>query len=259
MKKYWQISWSYFLGQLSFRWHFLLGFLTNGLGLLIAYYMWSGIYENQGNQVIEKYAQGQMLQYIFLTNLVGVLYSFETVSLLSNFIRTGKLSIHLMRPVNLLLELFSIFIGGKLLVILLLLPVLAGVFSLSYSLLYSLLIVLYAVCNIFMFFMVVAVIGLLGFWVIQMWPLRGILNASYLILGGLYFPIDLFPGNLGRAVQYNPFSLVSYAFVRSVQTQLPYKELVLYLIAVFCWILGSLFLWSVGLRSGLAKYEGMGA
>ena len=66
---------------------------------------------------------------------------------------------------------------------------------------YFFLVFLLFIINFCMFFMLVSLVGNLGFYLINMWTLRPLINSVYLLLGGLLFPLNLLGNNIYKITQ----------------------------------------------------------
>jgi len=117
----------------------------------------------------------------------------------------------------------------------------------------------FLIINFIMFFYMLSFISVLGFWLVQMWPIRPIFNAMFAVLGGTLFPLDLLPENIFRWLQYNPFSLLNYGSTKALQNLLFDSQLLFYVTASIIWMIIFRVLYQILWTSGLKKYEGMGA
>lgn len=263
MKKYVVIFLNQLNIQLSYKFNLITGIISNLISIFLSFFMWKAIYTANGGQVIGGYTENEMLVYIIVVNLLSILFSFEHVVRLGGLIRTGKLSTLLLRPISLLKESFAVFMGQKCIY----LVIFAVIYLFSFGSvttagdhsLYFIALILFTVLIIVMFFLLISMISTLGFWLIQMWPIRPVLNALYLILGGLYFPLNLFPNSIYKVVQYNPFSLVGYQYSNALQGKLDMNRLWLSCMICLGWAVLFLIIYNLSLAKGLKKYEGMGS
>lgn len=265
MKKYLVIFLNQLNIQLSYKFNLITGIISNLISIFLSFFMWRAIYAANDGQVIGGYTEKQMLVYIVVVNLLSILFSFEHVVRLGGLIRSGKLTTLLLRPISLLKESFAVFMGQKF--IYLAIFIVIYMFSLgsisiegyNYDFLYFMALIIFALLAMVMFFLMISAISTLGFWLIQMWPTRPVLNALYLILGGLYFPLNLLPNSIYVWVQYNPFSLVGYQFSNALQGKLEMNTLLLSCVICLGWALLFFLIYQFNLVKGLKKYEGMGS
>ncbi len=108
-----------------------------------------------------------------------------------------------------------------------------------------------------MFFSLMMILGMLAFWLIELWPLRSFVTACYLLFGGRYFPLSHLPNKVFIVIQYNPFSLVTDIPARFLTVGLSGYELMQYLIVTLGWTFIFLVIYRLILKHGLRLYEGV--
>ena len=109
----------------------------------------------------------------------------------------------------------------------------------------------------FMFFNFMLLLGELSFWIINMWPLRNGINAVYLLLGGLYFPLNMLNKSIYVWIRFNPFSLVTDVPANLIVSGISSK-LIVYIIAAVIWLILFRILQKYLFEKGFKKYEGVG-
>ncbi|RLK62575.1 hypothetical protein D3H64_09115 [Atopobacter sp. AH10] len=259
MKKYWIIFLNRLSIRLSYKFNLLAGMFNNVIAIILSVFTWQAIFASSGQDEIGYFSQTQMMVYIILVNFSMVLFSGEGIVRLGQQVRTGKLTMHLLRPYSYLFYNFAELLGGKSLEFLVYLLVIAfGVFR-GFSPSYAVLLTLLLIVNVAMFFLFVSLLGNLGFWLIQMWPMRSIFNAAYTLLGGLLFPLNLLPKGFYHLLMLNPFALVGYHYTRALQFQMDEREIVWLIIVAIGWSFIFYVAYQLSYRLGLKKYEGMGA
>ncbi|HEL9636232.1 TPA: hypothetical protein U0579_001014 [Streptococcus suis] len=102
------------------------------------------------------------------------------------------------------------------------------------------------------------VIGNLGFWLIHMWPIRPILNALYVFLEGLLFPLNMLPKVLYHIIGWNPFSLLAYRFTLALQMGLTQSEVLISIFVSVVWGLFFYMLYRISFHKVLAEDESVG-
>lgn len=259
MKKYIIIFLNQFSVKLSYKFNLIVRLLNNIISILLSVFTWRAIFNSSGSETIGNFSQSQMILYIVLVNFSIILFSSDSVTRLGHQVRTGKLTMHLLRPYSYLLYNFAEQMGAKLIhFIIYFVAIFIGILN-GFTLLYVVLLILLLLVNIIMFFLFVSLISNLGFWLIQMWPMRAIFNACYALLGGLLFPLNLYPEAVYRVIKLNPFALVGYHYTKALQFQMPYNDLVMLLGAAIVWSLLIYVVYQKTYLLGLKEYEGMGA
>lgn len=247
--------------QLIYKFDFIIGLLSKAVQLFMTVFIWKAIYSSNGYELINGYTFEAMIMYIIITNFSSILFSFEHCFRLGQMIRNGKLTTILLRPVNILGESFSYYIGNKIvyIIIYIVICMVACLQNNSFSLKNIWGFMLLMMINFIMFFMLISLISTLGFRLIQMWPLRPILTAFYLLLGGVYFPLDMLPQKIYRLLILNPFSLIGHVMTRAIQGIYSSKEIIFYCMVSVIWTVIFKFFYDKAMKKGLKLYEGMGS
>jgi len=261
LKKYLYIIYNQCAMQFIYKFDFIIGLLSKAVQLFMTVFLWKAIYASNGYRLIKGYTFEAMITYIVITNFSGILFSFEHCFRLGQMIRTGKLTTILLRPISILGESFSYYLGNKIvyIIIYLVICITACFRNISFRFHYMMGCMLFVVINFVMFFMLISLISTLGFRLIQMWPLRPVLTAFYLLLGGVYFPLDLLPQWIYQLVVLNPFSLIGHVMTRSMQGAYSTGEMFFYCIISALWIVIFRFFYERAMKRGLKLYEGMGS
>ena len=200
-----------------------------------------------------------MIMYIILANVASVIFSFEPCFRLGTLIHSGKLTTLLLRPIHLLYESFARYMGSNILeVTVYLILAFFMINAQGADILYVFFALIFLLLAFLMFFMCVSVISTIGFWIIQMWPLRSILTAIYLLMGGLYFPLDLLPKPYYMVLSVTPFAIVGHVLTKVLTCQVENTFILYYCLITLIWIVFLYYIYNILLSKGLKKYEGMG-
>lgn len=146
-------------------------------------FIWRAIYISNGYEVIKGYTFETMIMYIIMNNFSSILFSFEYCFRLGQMIKSGKLTTILLRPISILGEGFSYYLGNKLIYIIIYIIVFITMcLQLKGSQInYLIACLLLVIINVRMFFMLLSFISTLGFRFIQMWYLN-IIQCGYQML-----------------------------------------------------------------------------
>lgn len=247
IKKYISIFYLGIKNNLIFRSNVTIHWMLQLVNLFVSLWMWNLLLDNS------RYLN--MTKYLIITNLAALIFTTSPVFLLSNLIQTGKLTSYLVRPISAYRYIFMYSLGSQFPLILFYI----GVFIvLTHEFIVVFVLIVYLFLAQLMFFNLMWILGCLGFWLMNMWPLRNGLNAIYLLLGGMYFPLSMFGENVYSWLKYNPFSLVTDIPARFVTL----NNLSEIIPASFTVVLWGILFWLLGkylFKKGLNKYEGVGA
>lgn len=241
--------------SITYRANFILKSVTVLFETTISLFMWIAIYKFNNSGEIIGISSHQMIVYLLLVNLTSLIFSINPIFELSRLIRNGNLTVSIIRPINLLYFSLSQYIGR------------AFPFLFIYSVILilnlitnpiKLLVSIISIVTIYvMFFLLITCIGLCGFWLIQIWPLRPIISACFLLLGGKLFPLQLLPGSL-RWLIYNPFGMAGNQLALISMGKLSIQEIFFNFVIAMIWgiILNKLIIfWG---NKGLKRFEGVG-
>ncbi len=259
MKKYLIILISYMKSNMIYKFNFLTGIITHLIGMSVSIFTWIAIYNSTENSLIGNYSKKQMIVYILLTNFSALLFSTEMVTRLGSLVRTGKLTSLILKPISLLGEFFVSYIGQRFFIFVTYLFMFLFINSFHPSKIYTLFVFVFFIVNFTMFFLFIALLSNLGFWLIQMWPIKPLVNSLYLLTGGLYFPLNLMPKSIYAIVEKTPFALVGYNYSRAIQGLISLQDLYKYILISSVWMIIFYLLYSFSYYKGLKRYEGMGA
>ena len=248
MKRYLPV---YYLGlknSLIYRANMIMKLVLQLASLLVTVLMWKFILAESGNFQ-------QMARYLLATNLISLIFTTGPVFQFADMVESGNLSLYLTRPLSLYWYLFNYNLGLQTPLLLLYLILLLFLVKSAGPVF---LLLIYLLLSSLMFFSLMMVLAMLSFWLINMWPLRSGINAVYLLLGGLYFPLNLL-GPVYQYLKYNPFSLVTDFPARLLTGTTDQRDFFTNCLAVCCWLLLSVLLEKTLFKKGIKTFEGAGA
>ncbi|MCT3494296.1 ABC-2 family transporter protein [Lactobacillus delbrueckii] len=248
MKRYLPV---YYLGlknSLIYRANMIMKLVLQLASLLVTVLMWKFILAESGNFQ-------QMARYLLATNLISLIFTTGPVFQFADMVESGNLSLYLTRPLSLHWYLFNYNLGLQAPLLLLYLILLLFLVKSAGPVF---LLLIYLLLSSLMFFSLMMVLAMLSFWLINMWPLRSGINAVYLLLGGLYFPLNLL-GPVYQYLKYNPFSLVTDFPARLLTGTTDWRDFFANCLAVCCWLLFSVLLGKALFKKGIKTFEGTGA
>lgn len=97
-------------------------------------------------------------------------------------------------------------------------------------------------------------LGLLAFWLDEVWGFQNLKEVLFIFLGGVALPYQIFPQAMQSFLSWTPFPYLINWPMRLGIIQPIFLEII---IAIF-WLLFFVFLGFLGWRNGLKKYSGMG-
>lgn len=241
---------------LSYRTNFWVRIFTTLLSIGMSVFMWQAIYKFSGQETVAGIGQANMSLYLVIVNILTLVFSTEPIFRLSALIRSGNLSVMLLRPVNILMQGFFEYLGRSFPYLLIYMGVFWVVKPISNLLVglgsLGLFLTIYV-----MFYMLVTLMGLSSFWLIQIWPMQPVFNACFFLLGGQLFPLQVLPKNF-RWLLYNPFSLAGNQLTMLSIGDMSEEEFFRSFLWALIWILLLGVLIHLFWKRGNLRYEGVG-
>jgi ABC-2 type transport system permease protein len=205
-----------FLKLLAYRFRYFTGIITYLLFVSVHYFIWKAVYNNgDPTKILNGFTFHEMVTYISVGWMARSLYFSDIDEEISNLVRTGQVSIYLLRPVQFHLVMLSEAFGGLLfrltlftlpisIVLIYMFPI-----QLPASLLHGVLFLLSTAISFFVFAEINFLLGLVCF---ASKSIEGIMRAKYFFIqlfSGLLLPIAFFPDWLRGYIELLPFKLIA--------------------------------------------------
>lgn len=242
--------------EMTYRFNFLFTYLLHITRLLIYLTVWSVLFDKKAE--INGYTWDSIASYYVLTTIIILLLAPSHMFDLQPLIRKGTLNSVIIKPINIEANIFAKFLASKV-------PIFI-IMSLLIFLVFHLLDIKITLSvhplSLMLFFLSLALafyfglfVGVLAFWLIEMWPLRRFFQGCMTLLGGIIAPLDLLPDYISSFAMYTPFPYFGYFNVKALQGLIPTNELLYHCMIGVGWtllfVLGFKMLWNLGLR----RYE----
>lgn len=247
-----------FYGKLAYRGNFITSLISLLMQMGLSMFMWLSIYKFSDSDSIAGMTISEMMVYLLIVNLLSLLFTFSPLFKLGELIHSGKLTAYLLRPINIFLQGLFEYAGENFfyLIVFVTLFVVSAILKHNQTTMLFLSLVS-IVLTIVMFYLMVTAIGISGFWLVQLWPLRSTLSALYLLLGGRYFPLRALPARYDWLV-YNPFSLAGNELSVTFLGKVHEGQLLINIGTIVVWIIMFFLIINWAWKKGLRHYEGVG-
>lgn len=259
--KWWETIKYAWTKNLAYRINFFLEIIGPILiFFFVQYNLWSSIYGDSTNLIIQGYTKSQMLSYFGWTLIVGMLARGHMSGNLAEDIRLGRISAYLIYPFDFWKFHGASFIGfqGIQLFIAFISIIFLTCFNIitissSSSLMLGILYCLFVSC---FWFTVQFLLGILSFWLAETWILRVIFNLISAFLAGSYFPIEIYPTWIQKVLHYLPFSYIQYYPVKILMgdTHLIGQSMIM----VILWWIPLLIITNLIWKKGIRLYTAAG-
>lgn len=173
--------------------------------------LWSFIYGEGGTgSIINGYSLEQMIWYLITTELiVSCARNRLIINSIGNEIKSGGIAYKLNRPYNFYLYNITTFMGKSTWMLMFMLPIglimgfifVGAVPSFTWAQIVPNILTL--MLSFLLVWVMYACVGLLSFWLEDASPFSWILQ-KFLMLFGLFFPVEFFPGWMQPIIEYSP-------------------------------------------------------
>ncbi|MEQ1875032.1 MAG: ABC-2 family transporter protein [Bdellovibrionia bacterium] len=251
---------------ISYRVDFWVSFLgTLVVQVMVAYFLWSSIFELRGVSEIGGYTFELLIFYYVLAPLVEKSTMADAWTNISDDIYQGTLTRYIVYPMPVLPHKYLTHLAKTtvgLMQLFLTLGVLALFFDLPPGLNVSPLSALQALVIIFaasyLFFIINLATEMVAFWADNVWSLLVMLKFAVSILGGGYFPLTFF-GDRARAIlELLPFSFFISFPIRCFRGDVGMAEWIQGLVLIFAWSVAFTIVAQVIWARGSKNYAGVG-
>jgi len=267
MGKYWQVIKLSLQDYFVYRTNFVLWRVRSFIFFLTLIFFWQAVFS--GKQSLFGYGQDQMIAYVlgiaFLKALVLGSRSFDE---LPGMIRDGQLTKFLLKPVSISKYFLSRDLLAKALdvsfsfvEIFLVVKLLNLDFYFPTNTSTYFIFILVSLLSVILYFFIGLVVSAFGFWLEDVWATRWLFGIIFLeFLSGVYFPIDVLPRSLVKAINLTPFPYLVYYPLKvwnEASGVLEKTPLQIVLVMTF-WVFVTCFLSGKIWQKGLKQYSAYG-
>ncbi|MBI2431117.1 MAG: ABC-2 family transporter protein [Candidatus Levybacteria bacterium] len=242
---------------LTYRLSFVMWRLRTIFQLLTIYFLWHSLIPK--SQTLFGYSQSVMLTYIVGTAVLSaIVFSTRTHEIGEN-INSGNLSSFLTKPISYFGYWFCRDIGDKLMNIsfsiielFILFFILRPSLFIQTNIEYLLFFLIAIVFGVLLYFLIGAMLGMIGFWSPEVWAPRFIFFILVQFFSGALFPLDIFPKPIFALFQFLPFPYLLFFPLKIYLGQISFAEIAQGLTVTMVWIFvlwhGVALVWQKGLR-----------
>ncbi len=265
-RKYLKILRISLVERMVYRADFFVSTVFRFLPLLTTLLLWLAVYESAGKEELGGYTRNQMIAYLLLVQISRLFSSMPGLAGgIARDIRDGNLKKYLLQPIDMIAYLLSYRVAHKIAYIV--------TSSLPYGLLFflcrdyfdgfpdGLTLLAYVAALLLGFllgFFFEAMIGMIGFWFLEVTSFLYVINTLNFFVSGHMFPLDLLPPFWADLLKALPFQYLAYfpaqVFLGKVQGQ----ELLQGLLLEVAWVAGFILLTRWLYRLGLRRYSAYG-
>lgn len=219
----------------AYKWSVIFAAVSSVLSIWVLIYLWKYLYRN--DELMISY----MVSYTVLANIVSIFYCRGISNRIGDRVKTGTISIDLIKPINFFVmswqielgEVFTNFIFKGLPIILVYCK--AVFFSTPlYNIAY---VVIAVVLGHIIFVLLYSLLGFLAIVLFDIWPFQRLLDDTIRLLGGGFLPLSILPNSLYKICTFLPFHYL-YSFpVRLMLEKMDYLEISKGFLVELLWII----------------------
>lgn len=261
MKKYWFRFLSAIQTEFMYRANLFAWMIVGAIGPVIMVLVWLTILKNQPS--VGGYDRSDFILYYLLTTVAWYVVGGEFARPIGTAIRSGDINKSLLQPYSVVLgkavweqawKLLSLIMSLPICILILYFTREMIVFRLDMSLIPV--IILSLVGGAIIFALIQAILGIMAFWMTEIWPITELNTMALQLFGGMLAPIALLPPIVQTITLYLPFRYIFFEPVAIILGKQLDPAGVLMKQLLFIFLLFGIYklLWKVGLR----RYEGIG-
>ena len=249
-----------FLSMLAYRMRYFTGIFTYMLFVAVHYFIWLAVFDNQPEgATINGFTLTQMITYVTVGWIARTAYFTDIDYEIDELVKTGEISVYLLRPVNFQLMIIAKAVGQSLYRV--------SLFTIPVG---AVLLIIFPVSppeninDLLMFFLATFVgflilveinfiVGLLAF---SFKSITGLIRAKYFLVqlaSGLLLPLVFFPDWLRVPLELLPFQTIAYIPLRFYLGKIDQTEIASVLLFQLFWIVVLLILGKIVWERALVK------
>lgn len=260
MSKYWIVFRVALAERLVYRADFFIATFLRFIPIITTILLWRAIYDGADRTEVGGLAYQQMVSYYLFIMIARAFGSMPRLATdIATDIRDGGLRKYLLQPIDYLTYNMSLRVAHKLIYFLMAFMPYALVFWMCRQFLPGWptgatlgLSVISLALAFLLGFAINSLLGLLGFWFLEVSSFLHVFMTAQYFLSGHMFPLSLLPESVQNVVLYLPFAYETYYPTLILLQRLDHAEIIRIIIVQVVWVLvlaaAARLAWSRGLR-----------
>ena len=259
MRKYLAFSTKAFQRTLTYRFELWMELVINVLFMLVYVYLWKALYTGQTS--VEGYDLNGILTYIVISQtLLTFVFTLRVARIIQGKMRAGEIATDLMKPIDFQMMTLATAVGTSIHTLLFnMLPkviLFHVIFNLSLppSLLAVVLFILSVVLGYVILFSIEFIIGILAFWLVEIYGIYAfVIWGLHMLFSGYFLPLEFYPAFLSKVAEVLPFRAIIYIPTVLYTGQLAGRNLVVALLIQLAWTVVLIAIGRIGYRAAFRK------
>ncbi len=266
LRKYFNIFRASLIERLAYRGDFLLGTFLRFLPMLTTILLWEAVYAGSGKTDLAGFTRHQMIAYLLLIHVSRMFSSMPGLaSGIARDVRDGSLKKYLIQPLDMIGYLLSYRAAHKAAYIATSCLPYAALFAICHSYFDTfpgpLMLLGYVVALLLGFvigFFIEAILGVMGFWFLEVTSLLWVISTLNYFVSGQMFPLDLLPPFWADLLKALPFQYLAYFPAVVFLGKVTGPELVKGLLTEVAWAVALVLFTRWLYARGLRRYSAFG-
>lgn len=247
--------------SLVYRFGTVLSILNIFINLLIQIAIWKAVYLTGVTDAVSMQL-GDMIPYAICSSFVSLFVNTNVIEKINNQIKTGAITIDLIKPISFGYLMFSESVGMILSNVVLQFPVIA-IFIFVYRDLFvncyfGIFFFISVMASMVLYFLISYCVGLVGFWYLEMWHLRRLVDGIIKILSGAVIPLAFFPNMLSSILKWMPLRCLYDIPIHMMLDNNEYSTCIKNVLFQCIWIVFFYLLKEIIYKKGIKKIEVQG-
>lgn len=242
LKLYLQFIANSFYQNSIYRFNTVFDIISKLVILIVQIAIWAYLLANKSvSSSIGVISMNDMITYSIISSFIWLFITTDVISRMHNLIKSGDISMLLIRPFSLFLYVFCESFGSYLYrIVFQLLPMVLVILPFyriqlpKYDIFILFIVSLFN--GVLINFIITYILGIVGFWIISVNNLSMLLNSLVRLLSGMIVPLWFFPRQLLVIADLLPFKGMFYYPISIFLNKMNYHEIVLSLANQIFWL-----------------------
>ncbi|MGL4760580.1 MAG: ABC transporter permease [Sarcina sp.] len=229
---------------IAYKANILMGLIGQIILVTVTFFLWKAIYSSSLDGVIKGFSLEEMLIYVMMSFIVGIITSSSISYVVAREVRDGSIAMNLIKPIKFRRRLVFMGIGEFLIsFITIFLPslILIIIYTIQQNRninVFSLILFFISVCLGFLINTYYSYLfGLLAFKFYNLWGISQISSALIRFISGMLIPLTFFPDMFQKIFGLLPFSSIIYIPTMIYLGKLSPSEILISMIIQVFWII----------------------
>jgi ABC-2 type transport system permease protein len=248
---------------LVYRLNFTLWRVRSLLQLLLVYFIWWTVFQTSNS--VFGYTEKSIITYILASAVIRAIILSSRVMDIGGQINEGNIVNFLLKPLDFIKYYFARDIADKLMNIsfvlvevLLIVTFLGSQVTIQLNPIILLLFILAVMLGLVLYFSLAFTLGLLAFWLENIWGTYFLLAMFIESLGGGIFPIDVLPKSVANLILLTPFPYLIYFPAKIYIGGLGNDQILRGFVILIFWVIILWIIMKKTLSAGLKTYTAVG-